>query len=938
MQFLFSNLFSQEPFYYVIGADELASTEIYGIERGYDGRLYLATNRDLIIYDGYNFSSHSCPEALSSSVFNLSKDENGSIYYNNLNGQIFKFDGKIVELIHQVDEKDLSAYLSFVPLGESKLLIHGAALYQLDLDAQTKRYIYPATYHTELSILEQRGDTTLINFWKDSITYITPNNYFAKPLKDFKSLDSTVTRTFDEVVFKGEEFFKNLGKGFYSTRIKENEIEILDYFQGPNELTRIYTTTNAIWYASNKSGVYVLTDIRATSFNKVLNEFFVSFVYEDSDGTIFLGTFNNGVIVIPPINTKNYNSFQGEKAISFDISQKAELFVGTNQGNILKIGKSAQTQLINTSYKEIEFLDFFDEDDLLFYDSIYPKIFDFKSCATTEISGGGAIKGITKIGSNFFIASNVSSYVYDFSNQSMQPIFFGRSRVTIATHTDTLIGTNQGIYVYYLNKAKEIRFQENSVLANAMIPFEDDILIGASKQGVLRYCKQKLIPFSKGDEYSFSILELHHYKEYIIANCTDKIRIYNSEGDEVDYLSYSDGLIELKCSQTRLLADTLYCLNNSGIQTVTLSLAINNDYKEKIKDIFVWVNNQKKPNEEKLILPHHRNRIKFEIIAPSYNHFKDVSYEYRIKELESDWNRNEYSANIIDYKTVPPGDYTFEIRLLIKDKIVDYKEVRIQIKNPFWRTIWFALLILIVVILVLIFFFRIRISKLRKRNQELIEKEQMKSELLNSKLTKLRSQMNPHFIFNSLNAIQELVLKQDTENSYDYIVLFSQLVRTTLNNSDKDFNSIDEEIEFLMTYLKLEKLRFNEEFEFQIDCTADRQTLIPTFFVQPFVENALLHGLLHKDGLKTLKITFREEEDFILCCIEDNGIGREESQKINERTRKSHRSFSLNAVEERSTMFSKRSGANFSFEIIDKYDENNTPKGTKVIIKLPVKG
>ncbi len=208
-----------------------------------------------------------------------------------------------------------------------------------------------------------------------------------------------------------------------------------------------------------------------------------------------------------------------------------------------------------------------------------------------------------------------------------------------------------------------------------------------------------------------------------------------------------------------------------------------------------------------------------------------------------------------------------------------------------------------------------------------------KNELAFLQLKSLKSQMNPHFIFNSLNSIQDLILQQNTDSSYDYVVLFSRLVRNTLNYSNKNFIAIDKELEFLEIYLRLEKLRFEDDFTYQIQHTDTEGLSVPSLIVQPFIENALIHGLLHKAGKKKLTIDFTFT-DHLLCTIVDNGIGRKEAKKIQERQGNYHESFALEAIQQRLEILKEQYDTEVGYEVFDLYDDQN-PAGTKVIIRMP---
>lgn len=223
--------------------------------------------------------------------------------------------------------------------------------------------------------------------------------------------------------------------------------------------------------------------------------------------------------------------------------------------------------------------------------------------------------------------------------------------------------------------------------------------------------------------------------------------------------------------------------------------------------------------------------------------------------------------------------------------------------------------------------YRFQMNRIRKKSKQI-------NELNASKLTAIQSQMNPHFIFNSLNSIQDLVLQGDVENSYTYIATFSSLVRKTLNYSEKDFIDFEEEIQLIEIYLSLEKLRFKKDLDYQINTNKIDDILIPPLLIQPFIENALVHGLLHKEGFKKLTISFELNENLI-CTIEDNGIGREKARAIRARQRSEHVSFSGKAIQNRFDILSNIYERKFGYQYEDLV-ENGIATGTKVSLTIPI--
>ncbi len=243
-----------------------------------------------------------------------------------------------------------------------------------------------------------------------------------------------------------------------------------------------------------------------------------------------------------------------------------------------------------------------------------------------------------------------------------------------------------------------------------------------------------------------------------------------------------------------------------------------------------------------------------------------------------------------------------------------------------------------VVALLLLFIFS-RLKLIRKQKKELdkayeILEESKRYELAASNLKALKSQMNPHFIFNSLNSIQDLILKEDTDSSYDYIVLFAELVRNTLTYSNNEFIPLYKEVDFLSVYLKLEELRFGEEFKYDIITNGIDAIKVPSLIIQPFLENSLKHGLLHKEGIKKLTLEFKMDEE-LTCIITDNGVGREESARIQKRRgTKTHESFAMSAIEERLNLLSDQLNKKFSFDVEDLY-KNELAQGTRITVVIP---
>jgi len=229
-----------------------------------------------------------------------------------------------------------------------------------------------------------------------------------------------------------------------------------------------------------------------------------------------------------------------------------------------------------------------------------------------------------------------------------------------------------------------------------------------------------------------------------------------------------------------------------------------------------------------------------------------------------------------------------------------------------------------------------RLSEMLKKQFEEIKHQKELIETINKGLQEkaLRSQMNPHFVFNALNSIQFLIMKNDTTEAFHYLSKFSTLLRKVLDYSDKPRIDVREEVEMLELYLQLESLRFGNGLKYKIEPDENlmEEHVIPPMMIQPFVENAIVHGLLHKEGERNLSIKFSREEKKIVCSITDNGIGREAALKIKSKKDQVYKSWGVQLTEQRIAVQNNLMNKQSSYLVKDLLDEVGNPAGTCVTL------
>jgi len=227
--------------------------------------------------------------------------------------------------------------------------------------------------------------------------------------------------------------------------------------------------------------------------------------------------------------------------------------------------------------------------------------------------------------------------------------------------------------------------------------------------------------------------------------------------------------------------------------------------------------------------------------------------------------------------------------------------------------------------------------------KERAEQKQRESEferkVSDAALHSLRSQMNPHFIFNCLNSIKLYAVENNQEAATGYLGKFSRLMRLVLENSKSDRITLQQEVETLKLYIEMEAMRFKEKLHYKIDL-ADNMDMdyieIPPMLIQPYVENAIWHGLMPKEDGGTLLVNFRCEENNLKITVTDNGVGRAKAAELKSRSATAHRSFGMSITHERIELINQMHNTNMSVIVNDLHDEKGNAAGTEVIIDIPI--
>ena len=334
-------------------------------------------------------------------------------------------------------------------------------------------------------------------------------------------------------------------------------------------------------------------------------------------------------------------------------------------------------------------------------------------------------------------------------------------------------------------------------------------------------------------------------------------------------------------------------------------------------------------DKDSISLKHFENYFSFEFALLDYTNPGKHKLEYKLEGFDKSWISATQNPPSAAYTNIPPGNYTLRVRTVNLDDNFKRKEISIHIyvQPAFWQTIYFKFLIALGALLLIYFF----ILYLKHRNKTF-------RNLLQAEIDSLRSQMNPHFIFNSLNSILDFIVKNERKIATLFLARFAKLIRKILENSKLKFISIEDEKEFLTMYLNLEAMRFDNRLIYSIiipDSVDQSEVVIPPMILQPIIENSIKHGFSPFIDELTISVEFQSYEDKITCIITDNGIGRLMAKKLSfTNFVPEHKSFGTDILFSRLKLMTQIYAKPFFVEIVDLTDEDKVPMGTVVSVTI----
>lgn len=550
-------------------------------------------------------------------------------------------------------------------------------------------------------------------------------------------------------------------------------------------------------------------------------------------------------------------------------------------------------------------------------------------------------------------------------------------------------GLATGIYEYTVGKFKHYERHSASGFRTAKLFIENNgtILVG-NHFGLWRYSKGDITPYDSTKKLlSSRITDIAYYDNKYLCLATRGNGMLLLMKDSIYQVKHADGLVSDNIRKIFIEKNKIWLASNTGISIVTVNSIqpfrytirnitvkdglLSNEINAIIRDgenivvasnhgisyidnktvlskqaidlplvvKEIKVNNVLSGVQELTTLGYRKRNINISYEALNYGSAGKNNYRYRLMGFDTNWiytNNRE-----VQFTPLPYGDYQLQIQAKREydqwENSASFIQLPIYCKPPIWATTWFWVLLFTLVVFAMLLFFRNRINIIKRRQAEQKELQQRTSV---SEQMALKAQMNPHFIFNSLNSIQQYVIESDVRGANEFISGFSKLIRQTLEFSSKEYITLEEEVSYLTTYLDLEKARMESKFVYKVNVRTEQpasQLMIPPLLLQPYVENALRHGvryLKNIDGI--ISLSFIQYPGLLECIIEDNGIGRTKAMELKAVNPIEYQSRGMSLTAERIALLNEGSETKIEVVIEDLKDEAGMATGTRIRVLFPI--
>lgn len=941
--------------------DGLISNIVYDAIQDKEGYMWFATNTGISKFDGRVWKNYTVDDGLADNeILKIRKDFKNRIWLFCFNGSLNVMEGK---KIHSPKNHKLLRELGY-----------GQFFRSFYANTNDSIWVYNNTNNPSVikwpeSISQLKDNQQIIVYQHNkgkvilSREHIYPIPTAAATqlrLTSFVFKSWTLTEAGDLMAFNQDKILKIDKAGNHSVFEMESAPAkpVIDFYCKDD---------SSLWIAADKQGVfhYLREGNQYILKETLLTDNYITSTTIDKEGNHWFTSYGSGIYMLP----HNYNT-------TLHYSEKNGLF----ESNTFAVCVDPQQQI--WAGHKFEYLDIIGKK--------YTQHFQLTQDNVTL----GRIGKIRNHPSGCMLISTDEGFlVYDPKRPGkMKKVFLemeNKPALSEQPIKDFAVDSRGNIYIasqVYIHILKSDQLKDVTLIAKNLnlppkrffsvaVDEKDQLWIGAI-DGLFIYGHQKITHLpSINASLSNRIEQMAFVEEDLLLSIMGFGILVIHDQKVADHITTEDGLLSNHCTKFFVYNRELYVCSNKGLNKITKNMsgkwvvsqpstALMNG-PQQVNDVFVnehsiyaaslngiYVFDRHSTNElpltppniyltdiiykgkptdlqKPLKLPYSDRHVTFSFSAPTFSTPHSLQYEYKIN--TGGWQSLAFPQ--LELNALVPGRYLLQVRVRQHkgqwSRVIQYQ---FEVQRPFYLSWWFYTLLGGGILTSLYINYVNKIKKLKTEQQTKLNYEQ---EINRLQLKSLQAMINPHFVFNSLSAIQQEINAGNSRKANSYLTRFSRLLRKNLENINESFITLDEEIQVLTLYLETEKMRmeFKLNYEIAVDPELDTQnTWIPTMLLQPIVENAVWHGIAPSDNEGKLQVKFELSEGCLKVTIDDNGIGFDKSQTQKSTGTLKGKSLGMNITKERLKFLEQKTGSPITFEIIDKSEENSN--GTRVIITM----
>ncbi|MEM7109516.1 MAG: histidine kinase [Bacteroidota bacterium] len=925
-------------FFNFTNQEGLPSNTIYDIFQDSRGFVWIATQNGLVRYNGTSFKKYINKDASSGAVSNIAEDPKGRIWLKSFFGEIFFIENDSLQIF--TAWKKTKGFPQIAVVYDTLIVTNANYCYLYNLTE--KRFIQKYYNNANVLILsETQGLWNVRKIHEDS----TVIENFLKKDEIYSCKDPGIIPV---DVYSFRWFFNIEKKTLFQGQPNKRLVDLTQNFNNVLSTTRnIQEVKKGLIVFIGTNGFYTY-DIDSQQIEHYLKGKNISTLEIIREGGYLAGTLKEGFFYIPSLSSE----LRAEDYLNLAYNQQKNMvLVGDLNGNISMIDEDfkLEKQIYSSFPREVQSLYFDDKSQVLSYYNNKLHQFGLDQEKLIKTYTINSAKAILKTNDIYAVATSFGLFLL--KDDSVRNYLRGTRLTSLAwdlTNQILWIGSQNGLYrIKPELKQKKIPLKSepflNKIGITELAYAHGQVYVGTAFDGLyvidndLNIIDHLTV---KNGLLSNNVTRLFIDRELVWIGTEKGLIKYSTKDNSLLTIDKTKGLAAEEIYDVLTTKKHLWVVHNRGLQRINKIIQPNLNKPLLLFDEIGVDHNLLSSTVNSVILePDNRQlTLKFDV-ANNIKGFGSGNILFRLKELnKNEWDTIKLRNPTVSYTGLSPGNYSFEARAFNENGVSSNRiNLSLKVLAPFYQKAWFIVTITALVCVVFGLFIYLRFSALSRKKEAAMLLQSREQELKIAQLASIRSQMNPHFIFNTMSLIQGKLLNGLPEVSAKVIQDFSQLMRKILEFSQQEMVPLKEEIEVIKRYLAIEKERSQGELEYHIDIHKDLEfelIEIPALITQPFIENAIKHGLMHKKGPKKINIDITMEGTVLIILITDNGIGRKAAREIKKNRSNNYRSFALSSFQKRLQLFNTLRKEKAYFSIKDEYDERGVPTGTTVTVRI----